>query len=68
MDGNVAPPNPSVVPEMVVDVVVVNTKRDFSLRRWHCCMFSFLFGLVAGETPDYRVRADTIYGGSITVS
>ena len=31
VDCNVAPPYTAVIPQVVVDVVIVNTKRDFSL-------------------------------------
>ena len=32
-----APPHPTVVPEVVVEVVVIDTKRDFGLLRCHFC-------------------------------
>jgi hypothetical protein len=31
VDCNVAPPYTAVIPQVVVDVVIVNTKRDFGL-------------------------------------
>lgn len=35
VDCDVAPPNASVIPEVVVNIVIVDTKRDFSLLRCH---------------------------------
>ena len=31
VDCNVAPPYTAIIPQVVVDIVIVNTKRDFSL-------------------------------------
>jgi hypothetical protein len=31
VDCNVAPPYTAVIPQVMVDIVIVNTKRDFSL-------------------------------------
>ena len=35
VNGNMAPPYTAVVPQVVVEVVIVNTKRDFGLLRCH---------------------------------
>ena len=35
MDCNVAPPNTAVIPQVVVEVIIVDTKRDFGLLRCH---------------------------------
>ena len=35
MDCNVTPPYTTIVPEVVVKVVIVNTKRDLCLLRCH---------------------------------
>lgn len=35
MDCNVAPPYTAVIPQVVVEVIIVNTKRDLSLLRCH---------------------------------
>ena len=35
MNRNVAPPYTAVIPQVVVKVVIVNTKRDFSLLGCH---------------------------------
>lgn len=35
MNGNVAPPHTAVVPQVMVGIFVVNTKRDFGLGGWH---------------------------------
>lgn len=35
MDCNVAPPDTAVVPQVVVEVVIVYTKRDLGLLRCH---------------------------------
>lgn len=38
--GYVTPPHATVVPEVVVKVVVVDTKRDLGLLRGHFCNLS----------------------------
>lgn len=35
VDCDVAPPNAPVIPEVVVNIVIVDTKRDFGLLRCH---------------------------------
>ena len=35
VNGNMAPPYTAVVPQVVVEVVIVNTKRDLGLLRCH---------------------------------
>jgi hypothetical protein len=35
MDCDVTPPHTTIIPEVMVDIIVVNTKRDFGLLRCH---------------------------------
>ena len=36
VNRHMAPPYAAVVPQVVVEVIIVNTKRDFCLLRCHC--------------------------------
>jgi len=39
VNRNVAPPNPPVVPQVVVGVVIINSKSDFGLGFHLCDLF-----------------------------
>lgn len=56
MDCDVAPPHTAIVPEMVVEVVIVYTKRDFSLL---CHFRKCLFEVQDIALRTFRVRFGT---------